>query len=123
MKENFAHAQKSRTGFGEYAKLFEALTGLDAKLTLNRPPLSQKLKDIFIRKEIQFRLDGNSTGEIVGDASTESWLRHVRGLEAFARRREQRERGELHTHLNFLYVWLRRCRTSEAQSEQGDCQR
>jgi hypothetical protein len=54
MKENFAHTQKSWARFAEHRKLFEALTGLDAKLTLNRPSLSEELKDILIRKYIQF---------------------------------------------------------------------
>ena len=100
VKENVADAKKTRTSFGKDTHLMKAFAQLDAELALKRAALAQKLKNILIRKEVQFRVDGNSFGEIIGEAAAESRFSYIRRLKTFARGRKQSKRSELCARFN-----------------------
>src|SRR6267154_509325 len=52
VKENVADAKKARPRFGKDADLTKTFAELDAELALKRATLTEKLKDVLIRKEV-----------------------------------------------------------------------
>lgn len=98
VRENFADSEKARANFSEDAKLLKTLAGLHSKLHLERPAVSQVLKDSPVWKETGFSFDCDLSIEVVSYASAETQLSRV----AEEVRTKEGERSNLRADFEFV---------------------